>query len=217
MKVMQIETELKFRVEGFREITTRLAGMEAHSSPWYFEQNIVLDDQTGRLRKRDCLLRIRSGMANKLTLKLPVPDAGPGIAKTRQEFETTIGDAGEVFAIFCSLGYSIWLKYEKFRQVWKMQDVKICLDILPFGRFVELEAAEEVIVKKVQCLGLDMENSTAKTYHELNQDWIAELGLEPTNDFIFSPEQIISLMHELNIKGDENCLPRKNWTGTPRS
>lgn len=199
---MHIETELKFPVDGFEAVARILRQATGNNPPWYFEKNIVLDDKNGSLKKRDCLLRLRTGLGNKITLKLPVEDEVQKLAKTRQEYETGIENIQEMEFIFRHLGLKTWLCYEKYRQVWKLDEAKICLDIVPFGRFVEIEGAQENINKTAFMLGLDPDVATNKTYHELNQVFIAEHEHEPGNDFVFTPGQREILDRELNIGKD---------------
>ena len=197
---MKIETELKFPVAGFKAAADRLNQMGAEASPWYFEKNIVLDDKDGSLRNKDCLLRLRQGLKNKLTLKLPpVYQDKTGIAKTKQEYETCLDNIEDMEHILVHLGYQIWLRYEKFRQVWKLPDVKVCLDILPFGRFVEIEGSEKSIMQVSESIGLDMKTATAQTYHELNQACIKDQKLHPTDDFVFDASRQKYICRELNI------------------
>lgn len=199
---MQIETELKFPVDSFESVIRILRQTTGENPPWYFEKNIVLDDEHGSLKKRDCLLRLRTGLGNKLTLKLPVKGEKRGQAKSRQEYETGIENIQEMESIFRQLGLKIWLCYEKYRQVWKLDETKICLDVLPFGRFVEIEGVEESINKAALMLGLDPSTSTSKTYHELNQIFLAEHEYESENDFVFSSDEREILDRELDIGKD---------------
>ncbi|MFP4084777.1 MAG: class IV adenylate cyclase [Desulfonatronovibrio sp.] len=199
---MHIETELKFSVDSFEAVTRILRQVTEDNPSWYFEKNIVLDDEQGSLKKRDCLLRLRKGLGSKLTFKLPVENEVHGLAKSRQEYETEIGNIQEMEAIFRHLGLKTWLCYEKYRQIWKLDAAKICLDVLPFGRFVEIEGDQENINKTALMLGLDPDAATNKTYHELNQDFTAQREHEPGNDFVFTPDQREVLNRELDIAKD---------------
>ncbi len=181
---MKIETELKFPVSNFDSVLEKLSHMPGDHTFWYFEQNIVLDDEKGSLRKRDCLLRLRTGLNSKLTLKLPVNGDNSGPAKNRQEYETSLDNIKDMESIFRLLGFKTWLCYEKFRQVWKLDIVKIYLDILPFGRFVEIEGPEDKIIETALNLGLDPLTATAKTYHQLNREMSGQ-GAATTDDFVF--------------------------------
>ncbi len=173
---MQIESELKFPVDDFKVVMQRLSRMSGIHSPWYFERNIVLDDEKGSLKNKDFLLRLRTGLNTKLTLKLPVDNKIPGLAKCRQEFETGLEDIDAAQSIFRHLGFKVWLRYEKYRQVWSLNKVEVCLDILPFGRFVEIEGSEDSIIETASMLGLEQVTATARTYFQLNRDHALKQG-----------------------------------------
>ena len=194
--IMKIETELKFPVEGFGAVLERLGHLNSEHTPWYFEQNIVFDDEKGSLGNRDFLLRLRTGLCNKITLKLPMEEACSGLSKNRREYEATLDNFDDMQAILRHLGLQTRLRYEKFRQVWKLDEVKICLDILPFGRFVEIEAPEDKIIETALNIGLDPVAATAKTYHQLNQE-LAGKGAVPADDFVFDGDMKKNIEMEL--------------------
>lgn len=197
---MKIETELKFQVEDFASVQERLELLHAGHTPWYFEKNIVLDDDQGSLKSSSALLRLRTGLENKLTLKLPMDPTVSGLAKHRLEHETVVGNIRDMESILGYLGFKTWLSYEKFRQVWYWEEVKVCLDILPFGRFVEIEGDEAGIMNAAENLGLDKDKATAKTYHQLNQEQNKKPGSRTGDDFVFDPDRREYLVRELNIQ-----------------
>jgi adenylate cyclase, class 2 len=194
---MIIETELKFPVTDFGPVLEKLGRVNGEHTRWYFEQNIVLDDEKGSLKKKDVLLRLRTGLENKLTLKLPVEQGRDELAKKRREYETSLDNIQDMKSIFGLLEFQPWLRYEKFRQVWKLDKVKICLDILPFGRFVEIEGPEEGIIETALNLGLDPLTATAKTYHQLNRE-MAGQGAAASDDFVFDDDMKKSIELELD-------------------
>jgi adenylate cyclase class 2 len=93
------------------------------------------------------------------------------------------------------------LIYEKYRQVFQLDDVQIMLDALPFGFFVELEGPDEptirdaagqlgfeweagvdlsymeIFEKLKDTAGLDMPNLTFSDFEGYNSDTMALLGL----------------------------------------
>jgi len=197
---MKIETELKFPVEGFKAVLERLGHLRGGHTPWYFEQNIVFDDEKGSLGKRDFLLRLRTGLCNKITLKLPMEEPCSGLSKNRREYEATLDNFDDMQAIFRHLGFRIRLRYEKFRQVWNTGGVKICLDILPFGKFIEIEGPERAIMEAIRKLGLDLSVATANTYHELNQVLVVKGGTA-REDFVFDLSERQVIKRKLEAQG----------------
>lgn len=212
---MKTEIEIKFQVSDFDVAARRLkslAGEGGEHSRWHFEGNIVLDDQKNSLGARDWLLRLRTGLDQRLTLKLPAEQQGTGLAKHRLEYEIVLDDAREAQAIFRHLGFDVRLRYEKFRQEWRLDEVTVCLDILPFGRFVEIEGPEDRIAEVAPGLGLDMAKATSMTYHELNRKHISESGLEPGDDFVFDLDELRKLGRELGV--DSFSIQKKDFLGS---
>ena len=193
-----METELKFYISDFSRIWESMEPFHPSCSGWYFEQNLVLDKDQDQLLAKDFLLRIRSARKNTLTLKMP-PLENSG-CKQREELETEVIDFEETERIFSQLGYKARFRYEKFRNVCALDQVKVCLDILPFDAFVELEGPEKELRKATFNLGLDPEQGTAKTYHELHQKYLKNAGLKPRPDFVFTREQKKALSYKLNVK-----------------
>ncbi|RQD77711.1 class IV adenylate cyclase [Desulfonatronospira sp. MSAO_Bac3] len=196
---MTLETELKYFVSDFAPILERMERLGLSCTHWYFEENLVLDTGDGRLRSRDELLRIRKGQGGKITLKLPVDGADPS-CKQRQEFESGVDNPDEIRIILSHLGFRPCLRYEKFRRICSLGETRICLDILPFGSFVELEGPQESFHGTAIELGLDSHEKTALNYHELHQEYQREHGLSPALDFVFEENQKKDLARKLNVK-----------------
>ncbi|WP_428558428.1 MAG: class IV adenylate cyclase [Solidesulfovibrio sp. DCME] len=182
------EIESKFAVDGFAPVRAALAAAGGERLSRWFEENIVLDTADGDLRRRDILLRLRRDAAGKVTLKLPAAVPGNPAIKIRREIETGVGDLAALEAIFAALGYLPRLRYEKVRETWRLGPVLVCLDRLPYGRFVEIEGPAPDIAAAAASLGLSMAAATAKTYHDLYQDHLAASGLPPADSFVFTPQ-----------------------------
>ena len=52
------------------------------------------------------------------------------------------------------LGYKLTAVYEKRREYWRLDDVEVVLDELPFGLFMEIEGTIETIDAAEKKLGL---------------------------------------------------------------
>ncbi|WP_291319636.1 class IV adenylate cyclase [Desulfonatronospira sp.] len=196
---MALETELKYIVSDLAPILERIERLGLSCSHWYFEENLVLDTADGHLRSRDVLLRIRKGHGGKITLKLPVAGSVSS-CKQRQEIESGVDDPDGIGIILRHLGFRLCLRYEKFRRICRLGETRICLDILPFGSFVELEGPQESFHGTARELGLDSHQITALSYHELHRDYRREQGLEPVPDFVFEETRKKDLARKLNVK-----------------
>ena len=196
---MTLETELKYFVSDFAPILERIERLGLSCTHWYFEENLVLDTADGQLRCRDVLLRIRKGQGGKITLKLPVAGADSS-CKQRQEIESGVDGPDQIRVILSHLGFRPWFRYEKFRRICRHGQTRICLDILPFGSFVELEGPQESFHGIAHELGLDADQSTALNYHELHQEYRREHGLEAAPDFVFEETRKKEFARKLNVK-----------------
>src|SRR5579859_2835327 len=100
-----METEIKLvlsePLKGVRR-KLRSAGLRIKKRR-IFETNVLFDNDDQRLRNRGELIRIRRvGRNSILTYKGP---ARPGDYKSREEIETSLGDAGNAELILARLGF----------------------------------------------------------------------------------------------------------------
>ena len=182
---MAVETELKFACRDLAGMRDRLRGLGALSGGLHFERNQVFDTPGRGLRSRGVLLRLRQGAGCVLTVKWPAGD-GSSRYKVREELETSLGDCDQAMAMLRVLGYEVALVYEKVREEFEHMGSRVCLDILPFGEFVEIEGGEGDITACASSLDLDPERSTAASYHQLNREHRRRNGLPPDDSFVFS-------------------------------
>jgi len=183
---MPKELEAKFAVESLEDVRLRLEATATLKKGWRFERNAVFDTPDRSLKSRGDLLRLRhvDGEA-VLTWKTPAQEAAHSGIKAMEEVETRVENFESTRTILQGLGYEEALLYEKCREVWTLEQAVVCLDILPFGEFVEIEGDPEVIAWAARTLGLDMTHAKALTYHDLHQQYLAKLGLPPADSFLF--------------------------------
>ena len=195
---MPLEVELKFPVESFEDLRLGLARLGAESRGRHFESNAVFDDAARTLRAGCVLLRLRHAADTwVLTVKRP-PDEDPcGACKVFEELETRVEDGRAMRAALEALGFREVFAYEKIRETWEADDLAVCLDLLPFGRFVELEGPEERILAVAGALGLDMAVATKATYHALNAEYRREAGLAEDESFVFGGRERERLLQDL--------------------
>jgi len=192
-----LEIETKFAVTDFAPVREALGRSAGRRLSCVFEENLVLDTPAGDLRRQGMLLRLRRDGAGRITLKLPATaSAGAGF-KVRQEFETGVADVSVLETILGHLGYRPALRYEKVRETWRVGEVEVCLDRLPFGRFLEIEGPAAALPDMAVRLGLSMEDALTATYHDLYQAHRTALGLPPGESFVFSPEDRRELLAAL--------------------
>jgi adenylate cyclase class 2 len=197
---MTLETEAKFPVRDFSLVETNLQHHGDPIAPWYFEANQVHDSLSRDLLAKGVLLRLRKALVTTVTLKLPLdtPTNIPGL-KQLEERECRVEDKDSMAAILQGLGYEKILEYEKFRSTWQVAKTRVCLDILCFGSFVEIEGTGRDIFETAKLLGLDPSTATSATYHRLFQEYLVTMGLPPDDSFVFSHRKRSLYGHQLGI------------------
>ncbi|WP_432736253.1 class IV adenylate cyclase [Maridesulfovibrio sp. FT414] len=191
---MALETELKYvnaDLDGCREIMDRQGG---HKLSRHYERNLVLDDPGRTLFKRSALLRVRQADRVTMTVKRIPALVSEGKAKVYVEHETEVSSFDETVAALQVLGYHPVFKYEKIREEWEFKGCHVCLDLLPFGPFIEIEGSEDKILSCAASLGLAEKDSCKKTYHELNREFRLVNGLPADENFVFRPEEAKALL-----------------------
>lgn len=181
---MAFEEELKFAVPSlsWAKAKLRTVGSQVAHEPT-LEENWVLDDSAGTLRKRGCLLRVRRwGRRNIVTYKGPVSFSGS--VKSRREVEVLISDAEKALELFASLGFAVVFRYQKVREEWRVGPVIAALDHTPMGAFLELEGPADALRRLTVALGLDLADALAGSYIEL---WRSRRAADPSlpEDMIF--------------------------------
>ena len=171
------EIELKLRVLDKESLVQKLERLGAEFLGKKEQADLLFEPKHIDFPGLDQALRLRSQkvgekMTNFLTFK-GTPIHTPEGHKVRDEFETVVADAGMIEKIFTSLGFSPVLKIQKIRESYRLEDVCIEIDTLPFGIFVELEGPSSSIERVRIELGLQNEIPVKEGYHFLQREWEA--------------------------------------------
>lgn len=209
---MPLEVERKYLNVDFGMLRCSLLEQGAKSFGAHFESNLIFDTHTGELRLSRRLLRLRTQewpdrTRHLLALKLPVPHDER--FKTREERELQVADATVMQSLLEGLGYGVVARYEKIRESWRLEDVQVELDILPFAQVVELEGLAVRITRVQERLGLDNAEISTKTYHQLHQDWRLRHSLPPDLSFVFGTEQNHHWRHKLGLAKSRASQPEQ--------
>jgi adenylate cyclase, class 2 len=183
---MAQEIEVKFALSNREALLTRLrqAGGE-RLYPETFEDNIILD-RRGELRTRGALLRVRRfGRYTIATFK--GPSAFEGGVKKREETQTGMESFELAIQLFDSLGFKPVFRYQKFREVWRLNEAEVVLDRTPIGHYFEIEGTLDLIKSAVEILGLKMEDAIRMTYSDLYRHQRRTRADLPEN-MVFPPE-----------------------------
>lgn len=180
---MALEQEVKLSfdtLEAARLAVHTAGGRLVRSRRLIDDQLFDRDDRS--LMRAGMALRIRrDGDETVLTWKGVVQ---PGPVKSREEVETTVRDAGNLTTIVNALGYHAWFRGQKYREDYLVGDATVVIDETPFGCFVEIEAAPDVIDHIAIQLGRSREDYRLESYPRLWRQW-CEDHQRPAGDMLF--------------------------------
>ena len=146
-------------------------------------------DRRGELKTRGALLRVRKfGRYALATFKGPMSIEG-GI-KSREEVQTGVESFELAIQLFDSLGFKPIFRYQKFREVWRVNDVEVVLDRTPIGNYFEIEGPVEII-DRCRRLGMNMDQAIKQTYADLYRQFRRTRADLPEN-MVFAPEDLPS-------------------------
>lgn len=180
------EVEIKLPFDSPSAARERIAGLGAiERKARYFEDNVVFDRDDLALKRAGMVLRLRTvGDRALLTLKTPVE--GQHRYKIRHENETTVGNADAMVGLLNRLGYTPYWRYQKYRTLYALGDLAICLDETAIGCFVELEGAPKLIDETATRLGFTQDQYVRDSYRTL-QEARAQRDGGPSGDLLVEP------------------------------
>jgi len=178
-----IEREVKLRFGSADE--ARQAVLATGATPLRcrrLQEDALLDDGAESLRRRRCVLRVRMEPGRSLvTFKGPVQNAP---MKVREEIETVVGDGETMLRCLEALGYTVWFRYQKYREEYALNDVIVAIDETPIGVFVEIEGGEQGILDTAAALGRTPDDFVLDSYRSLFMAHRRAHGL-PATDMLF--------------------------------
>ena len=187
-----LEIELKFVIHDLSGLRGRLQDLGAACiGERTFEHNIRYETEDGRLLKNNCLLRLRKDQGTTLTFKSP-PPATDARFKIHRELEVSVSDFDAMDAILMALGYFRCQVYEKWRETWQLNDATLCVDTMPFGRFLEIEGSPDTILQIVHALGLRWQHRILSSYLGIFEILREKEGL-PFSDITFDNFKTVSI------------------------
>ncbi|MCK5107431.1 MAG: class IV adenylate cyclase [Nanoarchaeota archaeon] len=164
-----IEKEIKLKVENPNELIDKLRRKGAAYLGGAIERTTRLDTENLDFEKKGKFIRVRSGFSNTMTLKEKI-DNDDKLVRRRKETEFEIGNIEKAVYLLQILGLNYSRIMEKYRQSWKYKNVKIELDELPFGVFIEIEGEEKDIQSTCDDLELDSTQKILVTYWHLHEE-----------------------------------------------
>jgi adenylate cyclase class 2 len=183
MNATSLEREIKLRFSSVAE--AREAILRTGATPVRgrrLQEDCLLDAADDRLRRERCVLRIRMEAGRSLlTYKGPVQ---PSRWKLREERETIVSDGETMLYVLERLGFSVWFRYQKYREEFGATDAVIALDETPIGIFVEIEGSETTITELAAALGRSESDYLLDSYRSLYVQYCEERG-GPCGNMVF--------------------------------
>lgn len=164
MGTNKLEQEAKFWLGDPAKLEQNLKSLGAHLvQPRTYELNLRFDTEDGRLAKAFQALRLRQDQKARLTFKGAADPASS--VSSRAEIEVEVSDLKTAREILEALGYRVVVTYEKYRAAYRLGEVEVSLDEMPFGNFCEIEGPDtDAIRAAAEDLGLDWEARSKLSY-----------------------------------------------------
>lgn len=176
------ETEVKFRIDSIPEIRDQLHRIGAELVSKAFEYNLRFDDTAKSVSAMGATLRLRRDRQTKLTFKAK-PDTSEGV-RVSEKLTVKINDFDTMKAILERLGYWVCQQVEKEREAWQYQSIRLCIDTLPMGQFLEIQGPKRGIRTVAQLLGLDFDQRILEHYGILWGEYCKSRNISQ-NDILF--------------------------------
>lgn len=200
------EIEVKFFVHSLPELEARLVNAGATLvQPRTHEYNLRFDTPEGSLTQQHSMLRLRRDYASHITYKGPSSTLGGALA--RQEIEFEVNNFAAAQKLIEALGFRSRFIYEKYRTTYALNGMKVTLDEMPYGTFVEIEStAAETIPEAAETLALNWEARLPETYTSIFRR-LKELFQLPFNDITFANFEGVTVdLHRCGIQEADTAV-----------
>lgn len=178
-----LEREIKLRFD--TADAARAAVLRTGAAPLRarrLQEDCLLDTRDEMVRGRRAVLRVRMEAGRTfLTFKGPV-QLSP--MKLREELETMVSDGPLLVRMLEELGFTVWFRYEKYREEFVLNDVIVAVDETPVGTFVEVEGSADGISAMARALGRAPGDYVLDSYRALFSQHCVRHGL-PVSDMLF--------------------------------
>ncbi len=171
-----LELEAKFWLPHLLALRQRIISLGATLvSPRGLECNLRLDTPERVLSERGEVLRLRQAEKFTLTYKQPGDHY-----ETRAEWEIEVDDFERAQSLLEALGYQVIHRYEKYREIFRLDPCLIMLDEVPYGCFVEIEGPDLDSIRSVSGrLQLLWDHRVQRTYLDMFQALRDQMDSKP--------------------------------------
>jgi adenylate cyclase class 2 len=142
-----LEIEVKVKVEDLQPIRNQLLAQGAQlERERTLEDDVFYDFRPPVLLRKKHALRLRT-VKKKAFLTFKGTPQKSRKFKVREEHETEVKNVKQTKRILKALGFGPVFRFAKYRTVFKIGPLKVCLDETPIGFFVEFEGERENIAR----------------------------------------------------------------------
>jgi adenylate cyclase, class 2 len=179
------ELEVKFYLTNHQAVENRLRALDANQVHMRtYELNLRFDNPAGELAKEHKILRLRQDTNAVMTYKGPSQEREDVTARLEIEFQ--VSDFQAARRLLEMLGFEVCVSYEKYRTTYDLEGVKITLDEMPYGRFIEVEGPDPKRIHAVaDQLGLDWSARIMDNYLVLFYRFKEKTGMD-AHDLTFA-------------------------------
>ena len=166
---MAEEIELKFEVKDYLNTIQKLMKVSKFKASAYeitvmYDEGKKLFDKDARLRLRKKVDIINDKEATEISYKKPLTREG---IKIEEEYETSVGNFDEMEQIFANIGFTRVSSYERIRDTFEKNGMKITIDSFPFGDYLEVEGDLNNIQEFAKEFGFDMKENITKSFDDI--------------------------------------------------
>lgn len=133
------------------------------------ETTIRYDTEDRKYEKSGKYIRVMEGFKNCITLKEKVNENDKLFE--RDEFEIEIDDVENAKIILEKIGLKPILKMQKYRLKWNLDGIRINIDELPFGLYMEIYGNENEIQNVMEKLDIENEEKIIGTYWDIYEQY----------------------------------------------
>ena len=172
------ELEVKFYLSRSKELEERLIAQGGQlKEPRVHEINLRFDTPDLSLLNSGRLLRLRLDSRARVTYK--GMGSIEGGARLRKELEFTVSNFDTARALLEALGYEVYMMYEKYRTTYKLGNLEVVLDEMPYGGFAEIEGPDgQSIQTAAQQLDINWDARIMDSYTVLFEVARAKFGFD---------------------------------------
>lgn len=202
-RAVPVELEIKFLFNPTRASLIRKKILKIKNISYegrFYEKATMLDNAERAMNKEDARLRVKeikneqNSRDSRIEFSYKRRIQANGGIKKEEEIETSfISDADSFFKILNKMGYQITTSYERYREIYTVNNSKITLDEFPFGYILEIEGEEKEIKKISKLLNLKISNSYPLSCDDVYVDLCKREKITPKDHILFNDSEMPKL------------------------